>query len=141
MVPDRLRLVLGLILAPILPVLAAADGASAQDASRRRAAVVCTSAGHGPWTLRARGTLTRTRQDGGMDYRFESAEQVFGWRLVASREGNTTAEGPGFLHERFAPVAANAADRRQSLEATGQIREHDGASALMLRIGSKCPGR
>lgn len=119
----------------------APGAAGAQDASRRQAAVVCTAEGNGAWTLRARGTLTRTRQGGGMDYRFESAGQAFGWRLVASREGNTTAESPGFLLERFAPAAAGAGDRRQSLEATGQIREHDGASALVLRIGSRCPGR
>ena len=37
------------------------------------------------------------------------------------------------------PGAANANARRQSLEATGEIREYAAPHALVLRIGSTCP--
>jgi hypothetical protein len=59
-------------------------------------------------------------------------------------QGNTTVSGPKFLMERFgaAPKAAEgsgAAQRRQSVEATGEIRESAGPARLALLIGSKCP--
>jgi hypothetical protein len=132
----------------VLPVAAAiscAASAFGQDAPRPQAAVVCTSEANGPWTLKARGTLTRTRAQANLAYRFESVEQSFDWRFVTSAQGNTTVSGPGFLMERFgaAPKAgegsAEAAERRQSVEATGEIRESAGPARLALRIGSQCP--
>jgi hypothetical protein len=130
----------------VLPVAAAmgCGMASAQDAARSYAAVVCTSEASGPWTEQARGTLTRTRSPADLGYRFEGAGQAFDWRFVTSAQGNTTISGPGFLMERFgaAPKAAEgsvAEERRQSVEATGEIRESAGANRLALLIGSKCP--
>lgn len=131
----------------VLFIAAALSGAAAlaQDASRSYAAVVCTSEANGPWTLKARGTLTRTRSQADLAYRFESAGQAFDWRFVTSAQGNTTVSGPGFLMERFgaAPKSAEGSaqppERRQSVEATGEIRESAGPSRLALLIGSKCP--
>jgi len=125
---------------PIAAMLSCA-AASAQDAPRSYAAVVCTSEANGPWTEKARGTLTRTRSQADLGYRFEGAGQAFDWRFVTSAQGNTTVSGPGFLMERFgaAPKAAEPAERRQSVEATGEIRESAGANRLALLVGSKCP--
>jgi hypothetical protein len=50
--------------------------ASAQDAARSYAAVVCTSEANGPWTEKARGTLTRARSQADLGYRFEGAAQL-----------------------------------------------------------------
>ena len=131
----------------MLPLAAAMSCgiATAQDAPRSYAAVVCTSEANGPWTERARGTLTRTRSQAGLGYRFEGAGQAFDWRFVTSAQGNTTVSGPGFLMEHFgappktAEGSGEPAERRQSVEATGEIRESAGASRLALLIGSKCP--
>jgi hypothetical protein len=131
----------------VLPIAAIVSCAvaSAQDAPRSHAAVVCTSEASGPWIEKARGTLTRTRSQADLGYRFEGAGQAFDWRFVTSAQGNTTVSGPGFLMERFgaAPKAAEgsaaAAERRQSVEATGEIRESAGPNRLALLIGSKCP--
>ena len=129
-----------------LPLAAAMScGVAAQDAPRSYAAVVCTSEANGPWTEKARGTLTRTRSQADLGYRFEGAGQAFDWRFVTSAQGNTTVSGPGFLMERFgaAPKGAEGSgeppEHRQSVEATGEIRESAGASRLALLIGSKCP--
>jgi hypothetical protein len=91
--------------------------------------------------MRAQGTLTRTKSAGGLVYRFDSNEHSFDWRLVTSPQGHTTALGPGFLMERFAvsPASSKSAERRQSIEATGEIREYAGPDALVLLIGTKCP--
>jgi hypothetical protein len=131
----------------VLPIAAmvSCGVALAQDAPRSYAAVVCTSEANGPWTEKARGTLTRTRSQADLGYKFEGAGQAFDWRFVTSAQGNTTVSGPGFLMERFggAPNAAagsaDPAERRQSVEATGEIRESAGANRLALLIGSKCP--
>jgi len=131
----------------VLPIAAMVScaAASAQDAPRSYAAVVCTSEASGPWTEKARGTLTRTRSQADLGYRFEGAGQAFDWRFVTSAQGNTTVSGPGFLMERFgaAPKGAEGsgepAQRRQNVEATGEIREAAGANRLALLIGSKCP--
>jgi hypothetical protein len=40
--------------------------------------------------------------------------------------------------ERFG-AASQPAERRQSIEATGEIREYAGRSVLVLLIGTKCP--
>ena len=132
-------------LAALLIAFASTSAVLAQDAPRSYAAVVCTSEENGPWTEKARGTLTRTRSRADLGYRFEGAGQAFDWRFVTSAQGNTTVSGPGFLLERFgaAPKAAEAsadpAQRRQSVEATGEIRESAGPNRLALLIGSKCP--
>lgn len=88
--------------------------------------------------MKAQGTLTRTKTEGELIYRFESAGHSFDWRFVASPQGHTTALGPGFLMERFG-AASQPAERRQSIEATGEIREYAGRSVLVLLIGTKCP--
>jgi hypothetical protein len=126
------------------------------DSSQRLKAVVCVTEGRGPWVRKAQGTLIRTRGRNELVYKFESEEQSFEWRFVTSSQGNTTAVGPGFLMDRFLPIKSepspdsprgplNAApsgsdltQRRQSLQATGEIRERDESRALALLIGSNC---
>jgi hypothetical protein len=122
--------------------IALSSAALAQDSSRSYAAVVCASEANGPWTQKARGTLTRTRSHANLAYRFEGEGQSFDWRFVTSAQGNTSVSGPGFLMERFgaAPKPGQGSDeRRQSVEATGEIRESAGPHRLALLIGSKCP--
>src|SRR4029077_17687861 len=112
--PGRLRPLRGMVgVGMRLPVLSIAArvscaAASAQDAPRSYAAVVCPSEANGPWTEKARGTLTRTRSQADLGYRVEGAGQAFDWGFVTSAQGNTTVSGPGFLMERFgaAPKAA-----------------------------------
>jgi hypothetical protein len=127
----------------VLSIAAASSGvALAQEPPRSYAAVVCTSEASGPWAQKVRGTLTRTRSGADLAYRFEGEGQTLDWRFVTSAQGNTTVSGPGFLMERFgaAPKAAGgSAERRQSVEATGEIRESAGPNRLALLIGSKCP--
>ncbi|HEU4353276.1 MAG TPA: hypothetical protein VFR66_15520, partial [Burkholderiales bacterium] len=77
--------------------------ATADDASRDFTAVVCVSEASGPWALKARGTLTRTRSKNETAYRFKSDAHSFEWRFLASAEGNTTVQGPGYLMDRFVP--------------------------------------
>jgi hypothetical protein len=110
----------------------------ADDASREFMAVVCVSEGGGPWMLKARGTLTRTKSRSETAYSFKSSVHTFDWRFVASPQGNTTARTPGFLMERFVPAKKSGA-RSQSLGSSGEIRESAGADVLMLRVGSACP--
>jgi hypothetical protein len=63
--------------------------ATADDAARHFTAVVCVSEASGPWSLKARGTLTRTKKPKGeMAYSFKSSDHSFDWQLVASAEGN-----------------------------------------------------
>ena len=130
----------------MLPVaLAPTGGAFAQVASRQYVAVVCTSVAGGRWTQKALGTLTRTKKsERELLYRFKSADQAFEWRFVTSPQGNTTVSGPGFLMERFgaAPKGAPSqpGQRRQSVEATGEIRESAGPNGLALLIRTDCPG-
>ena len=112
----------------------------ADDAPRQFMAVVCISEAGGPWMLKARGTLTRTKSKSETAYSFKSSEHTFDWRFVASPQGNTTAQPPGFLMERFAP-AKKSGERSQNLGSSGEIREFAGADALMLRVGSACPAR
>ena len=73
-------------------------------------------------------------------YSFKSSAHAFDWRFVASPQGNTTAQAPGFLMDRFIP-AKKSGERSQSLGASGEIRESVGPDALMLRVGSACPAR
>jgi len=124
-------------------VLTYAD-AAAQDAPRPYAAVVCTSEANGPWTQKARGTLTRTRSGADLAYKFEGDGQSFDWRFVTSPQGNTTVSDPGSLMERFGvtPKTGEASaepERRQSVEASGEIHEAAGPNRLALLIGTKCP--
>lgn len=131
----------------ILAAMSGAGYALAQGSSRAYAAVVCASEASGPWALKARGTLTRTKSESELAYTFEGAGQAFDWRFATSPQGNTTVSGPGFLMERFAAAPQSAQplssppERRQSVEATGEIRESAGASRLVLLVGSKCPTR
>ncbi|HEY7240768.1 MAG TPA: hypothetical protein VH600_16455 [Burkholderiales bacterium] len=113
--------------------------------SRQHVAVVCTSVAGGRWTQKALGTLTRTKKsERELVYRFKSADQAFEWRFVTSPQGNTTVSGPGFLMERFGvtPKGApsQAGQRRQAVEATGEIRESAGPNSLALLIRTDCPG-
>ena len=137
----RVALALALLALALAPVA----GAFGQATSRQHVAVVCTSAAGGPWTQKALGTLTRTQKsDRELLYRFKSADQAFEWRVVTSPQGNTTVSGPGFLMERFGAVPKGAssqpAQRRQSVEATGEIRESAGPASLALLIRTDCPG-
>ena len=138
------RLAPSLVLLPIALAIESAGGAFAQ-ASRQHVAVVCTSTAGGPWTQKALGTLTRTKKsERELVYSFKSGNQAFEWRFVTSPQGNTTASGPGFLMERFgaAPKGASSptGQRRQSVEATGEIRESAGSANLALLIRTDCPG-
>ena len=132
-------------LAFLLLVVFAMDYASAADGSRPYGAVICTSEAKGTWTLQTRGTLTRSRSGSELAYRFEAPDHAFDWRFVTSSEGNTTVLGPGFLMERFSALPkqlefASPSARRQSVEATGEIREYAGPNALALLIRANCPG-
>jgi hypothetical protein len=122
-------------------LLVVSGGAIAEDVSRQFAAVVCLSEAGGPWSLKARGTLTRTRKPKGeMAYSFKSSDHSFDWRLAASAEGNTTVQGPGYLMDRFVPKKKSS-ERSQSVGASGEIRESSGADVLVLRLGSACPAK
>ena len=139
------RLAPSLALLPIALAIESAGDACAQATSRQHVAVVCTSAAGGPWTEKALGTLTRTKKsERELVYRFKSADQTFEWRFVTSPQGNTTVSGPGFLMERFGAVPKGApsqpGQRRQSVEATGEIRESAGPASLALLIRTDCPG-
>jgi len=139
------RLALALALLPIALAIESAGGAFAQATSRQHLAVVCTSAAGGPWTQKALGTLTRTKKsDRELVYTFKGAGQTFEWRFVTNPQGNTTVSGPGFLMERFgaAPKGAPSqpGQRRQSVDATGEIRESAGSASLALLIRTGCPG-
>lgn len=128
-----------------LAVAAAAAGtAFAQDSSRQFDAVVCISEAGAPWTLKARGTLTRKRSGNDMIYELRTGEDSFSWRFATNAQGATTGVGPGYLMERMAPrlfKPSQVQDRRQRLDATGEIREHVASGALVLRIGSRCPAQ
>ena len=120
-----------------------ATSALAQDSSRQFNAVVCTSEAGAPWALKARGTLTRKRSGNDMVYELRTGEESFTWRFATNAQGATTGVGPGYLMERMAPrlFESNPAERRQRLDATGEIRESAAANALVLRIGSSCPAK
>lgn len=130
-----------LVFLAIAAMMGSPGEANAKDAWRPFAAVVCTSEASGPWTLRASGTLIRTKSESGLAYKFRGAEHALDWSFTTSREGHTAARGPGFLMDRFLPKqpASEPGARRQSLEATGEIREYAAPHALVLRIGSTCP--
>jgi hypothetical protein len=120
----------------------AATTALAQDSSREFGAVVCISEGGAPWSLKARGTLTRRKSRDEMNYEFRTGQDLFAWRFSTNPQGATTGLSPGYLMERVAPQifkASSLDERRQRLDATGEIREHVAASALVLRIGAQCP--
>jgi hypothetical protein len=124
--------------AAALALLLASTHGIADDASRQFMAVVCISEGGGPWMLKARGTLTRTKSRNETAYSFKSSAHTFGWRFVASPQGNTTAQTPGYLMERFSPTKKSG-ERSQSLGSSGEIRESAGPDVLVLRVGSACP--
>jgi hypothetical protein len=146
-------------LTSVMAVVAIASSATAlaNASSREFGAVICTSEAGGPWILKARGTLTRTKSKNELIYELKAGEHSFAWRFVTTPQGATTGISPGFLIDRFArqPSSSeespqfprgpiNAAESAgvglsQSLFATGEIREYGSASALMLVIGSKCP--
>jgi len=142
----------------LMAAMSISDDLLAQNSSRPQSAVVCVSEANGPWILKARGTLTRTKSKTELLYEFKSADHVFDWRFVTSPAGNTTVLGPGLLIDRFVtslkqpqppqdiprgPINAGQSSelgpRRQSLEATGEIREWAAMDALVLLIRSKCP--
>ena len=131
-----------LVFLVIAAVMGSPGATNAKDAWRPFAAVVCTSEASGPWILRAKGTLIRTRSEGGLAYKFRGSEHALDWTFTTSREGHTSTQGPGFLMDRFLPKQPPAKPdaRRQSLEATGEIREYAAPHALVLRIGSTCAG-
>lgn len=130
----------------------------ANDSSGEFGAVICTSEAGGPWSVKARGTLRRTKSTNELIYELNAGDHSFAWRFVTTAQGSTTGISPGFLMDRFARQPAtseessqfprgpiNAAEsagvvgRTQRLYATGEIREYGASNALMLVIGSKCP--
>ena len=129
-----------------LAAILISNPAPAEDLSRQYAAVLCTSEANGPWTLKAQGTLTRTKTDNETAYKLEAGEHVYAWRFTTSREGATTVTGPGFLIDALVTPAtrvvlsrSDPGGRRQNLYSTGEIREFAGANAMSLVIGSSCP--
>ena len=147
-------------LTSVMTVFAIASSAAvlANDSSRQFGAVICTSEAGGPWSVKARGTLTRTKSKNELIYELNVGEHSFAWRFVTTPQGATTGISPGFLIDRVARQPAiseesrqsprgpiNAAEsagdvgRTQRLDATGEIREYGPSNALMLLIGSKCP--
>ena len=128
--------------ATTIGVLAIVTGTSlAEDAARQFAVVICISEAAGPWSAKARGTLTRTKSNEQLNYDLKVGNESFSWRFVTNAQGATTVTGPGYLLERFGAGAppSDPADRRQTLYASGEIREEAPTSALRLVIGSKCP--
>ena len=114
--------------------------------SRPYPAVVCTSQGGGPWIVKARGTLTRTKSKSEVIYALNLAEQAYTWRFVTKPDGSTTIVGPGFLTDRLGPTnpAESQSDlgaRGQRLYITGEIHEYAGPTILTLAVGSRCPTR
>jgi hypothetical protein len=122
-----------------IALLVASSSAFADDASRQFAAVVCLSEAGGPWSLKTRGTLTRTKSRNETMYSFKGGEHAFDWRFVAGAAG-TTVQGPGFLMDRFTPEKKSG-ERSQSLGASGDIRESSGPDVLVLRVASACPAK
>ena len=125
----------------VLCSIANATVALAEDSSRQFAAVVCISEASGPWNAKARGTLTRTKSREELIYQLKVGDESFSWRFVTNAQGATTVTGPGYLLERFGAGAppSDPADRRQTLYASGEIREEAPTGALRLVVGSKCP--
>jgi hypothetical protein len=123
-------------------VLAGSPAAALAQDSRQFGAVICMSSAGAHWSEKARGTLTRTKSKAGVSYELKAGEHAFSWRFVTDSQGATTAFGPGFLMDRFARPAKEEEwpARRQSLYADGEIREYAPSSALVLLVGSKCPG-
>jgi hypothetical protein len=111
-------------------LVVSANGIADDAYSRQFTAVVCVSEASGPWSLKARGTLTRTkRPKGEMAYSFKGSDHGFDWRLVASAEGNTSVQGNGpdrtFLFFASAPRARlEPVGRREALRSKeGAIEE------------------
>ena len=119
--------------ASIAALSAAYGGEGEASTSRRQPAVACTSEGGGPWIVKARGTLTRTKSKNEIIYDLDLGGQRYSWRFITSPEGSTTIVGPGFL------LQSDAGARSQQLYVTGEIREHAGPIILSLAIGSRCP--
>jgi hypothetical protein len=128
----------------LIAVVAIGNPAAAlAEDSRQFGAVICMSSAGAPWSEKARGTLTRTKSKDGVSYELKAGEHTFSWRFVTDPQGATSAFGPGFLMDRFAKQPAKEEEwpaRRQSLYADGEIREYAPSSALVLLVGSKCPG-
>jgi hypothetical protein len=132
--------------ASIATLSAAYGGEGGGSTSRQQPAVACTSERGGPWLIKARGTLTRTKSKNEIIYELDLGGHSYTWRFVTNPEGSTTIVGPGFLTDRLVrpPVSAtesqsDAGVRNQQLYVTGEIREHAGPIILSLVIGSRCP--
>src|ERR1043166_10045888 len=78
--------------------------------------------------------------------RLQIQERRPGLRVALRHQsaGKYHGVGPGFLMERFgvSPKGAPSqpGQRRQSVEATGEIRESAGPNSLALLIRTDCPG-
>jgi hypothetical protein len=138
-----------------IAVAAAASIATASAAyggevskSRQHPAVACTSEGGGPWLVKARGTLTRTKSKNEIIYDLDLGGRSYTWRFITSPEGSTTIVGPGFLIDRLVGLPNKSTEsqsdtgaRGQQLYVTGEIHEYAGPIILVLAVGSRCPTR
>ena len=133
---------------------------SPEDAPGRseHPAVVCTSEAGGPWVLRARGTLTRTKLQNELIHRLDLKEKSYEWRLFTNVDKSNTTTPHSFLigdlveiPKRDQPLQfprgpINAADPplyppfpTQSVHVNGEIRETLGPIRLWVASGTKCP--
>lgn len=129
--------------AGLTAVLAIGSAAIAlADDSRQFGAVICTSEAGGPWSEKARGTLTRAKSKDGISYELKAGEHTLTWRFVSVPPRGTSVVSPGYLMDRFAAQPAKAeesTERRQNLYADGEIREYSPSGALILVPRSSCP--
>jgi hypothetical protein len=105
---------------------------------REYPALICTSESGAPWTVKLRGTLTRTQSKNELAYRFDGGSRTFSWRFVTRPNGATRTIAPGFLIQHLLG-ASDEPPRSQTLRASGEILEYGGRKALALVTGSTCP--
>ena len=146
---------------PLLYIAAAAvvGSAGAQPVAERSdyPAIVCTAEAGGPFVVRAKAALTRTKVDNELRYQLRVKGQNYEWRFITNDDKSTTILGPGFLIGRLVEAPRrekalpsprgpiNAAEGtyptslRQSLDVNGEVRESGPAIRLWVGRGTECP--
>jgi hypothetical protein len=107
----------------------------------RSAIVVCASESGSPWKVIAEGFLIRSTTADRTDYRIETPEHTFSWKM-----GRPI---PGSLVRAFFPYGSRTTPRgpvavdelsshpfRQSVDANGEVRER--AGSIALTVGPSC---